>query len=335
MARRKARIPQGKKIQPAPLTMTFDLDSAPGAGDHKYIDLAQCASLLNRRFYRQGLEWAVAGFTWFTQGSGSMVISKVPDTWVATNAWEKGFHAWQKMNNEALEETESIKPKFLDFKVFLDAQHHSDGVAANLIPRFSAGNDFTKGVWDMSSFIIPDTTLGATGGAQDREIIWVGGNYPGNGASGLNAVSLIEGYASSRALPDVRDPNIPGDAADADGVTPENWLAATFNEGIVQDDRVLDDMLGENNIAPYPFENDGTHTDTQYPGGANQAGVPVEHTFGFVTATTVGGVTTMPGGQFKGGLVKLSLVHEGASVIQVHLVPGSQRGYMTRGMKDV
>jgi hypothetical protein len=89
MARRKARIPQGKKLQPAVKTMRFFLtrDST------QYIDLSQCASLVNRRFYRQGLNWAVAGITIFTDSAtaGEIVIYKVPDTWIASNAWEKDF----------------------------------------------------------------------------------------------------------------------------------------------------------------------------------------------------------------------------------------------------
>ncbi len=332
MARRKARIPQGKKIQPAVKTLHFDLDSSP-SGANYYIDLSQCASLINRRFYRQGLNWAVAGFTWYTQGAGSMIISKAPDTWVASNAWHKGFATWNKMNNEALEEAESVKAKFTDFKVFLDADHADAGVAANLIPRYSAGSDYTKGEWEMSKFVIPKTD--GTDGVNNFEIIWTGANYPGGGASGLNSVSLIEGYAASRGLPDIRDPNVPDDAYDADGATPENWLSATFNEGTTQTDGVLTDLVLENNIAPYPFENDGTATDTQYPGGANQAPGPQEHDLGFVTSTTVGAVTQLSGGNFQGGLIKIGIEHDGTSLLQVHLVPGSHRGYMCQPMQDV
>ncbi len=338
MARRKARIPQGKKIQPAPMTMTFDLDTAPGAGDYRYIDLSQCASLINRRFYRQGLNWAVAGFTWYTQTAGTMTVSKVPDTWVASNAWHKGFAAWQEMNNQALEETESVKPKFLDFKVYMDAQHASDGSAANLIPRYSPGNDYTKGEWEYSSIHVPyavDTSAAGADTMREFELIWTGASFPGAGASGHDSVSLIEGYAASRALPDIVDPNVPDDAADTAGTTPENWLTAMFNEGTTQSHEVLEDMITENNLAPYPFENDGTNTDTQYPGGANQAPGSSEHSFGFVTATTVGGQTQLNGGNFQGGLIKIHLAHEGSSLLQVHLVPGPHRGYMCQPMQDV
>ncbi len=333
MARRKARIPQGKKLQPAVKTMTFDLSSVPDP-QNMYIDLSQCASLVNRRFYRQGLNWAVAGFTWYTQSPGTMIVSKIPDTWVASNAWHKGFAAWQDMNNKALEENESLKPKFNDFKVYMDSGHHTNGVGANLIPRFEPGTLYTTGEWDMSSFRIP-VGVAAPGDTTDREIIWTGGNYPGAGASGLDAVSLIEGYAASRALPDIADPNTPGDADSATGTVPQNWITAVFSEGTEQDSAVLTDLQEENNIAPYPFENDGTAIDTQYPGGANQAPGVAEHTLGFVTTTTVGGVTQMPGGNFQGGLIKLGVQHDGTSVLQIHLVPGPHRGYMCQSMQDV
>ncbi len=314
--------------------MTFAL---PGNGDYT-LSLSQCASLVNRRFYRAGLDWAVAGFTVFTSEgiTGAFEINKIPTNWISSNSWEKGFHTWMKMNNEALEEAESVKPKFLDFKVFMDDVHHAAGVGANLIPIDASSNQFTTGTWDMSSMLIPDTS--APGTVADREIIWTGANYPGAGASGLNAVSLIEGYAASRGLPDIRDPNAPADAGDADGVSPENWMSALFNEGTTQDDRVLQDMIQENNKAPYPFENDGVNADTMYPGGANQAPGLEVHDITFVTSTTVGGQSYLRGGQFYGGLIRFTNAMsdpEASTVVQVHLVPGEHRGYMARSMQDV
>lgn len=331
MARRKARIPQGKKIQPAVKTMAFNL---PVLGNST-IDLSQCASILNRRFYRQGLNWAVASFTFFTQGNGSINIAKIPDTWVASNAWVKGFAAWNELNDRALAEVESIKPKFTDFKVFMDDVHHASGIAGNMLPVDASGNPAGVGEWDMSSMIIPNQA--APGGSLDFEIVWTGANYPGAGASGKNAVSLVEGYAASRALPDIRDPNAPADAADTTGTTPENWISAIDNESSSQVDRVLTDLVDENNIAPYPFENDGTATDTQYPGGANQLpGLEVHDTL-LVTGTTIGGKTTSHGSNFLGGLIRVdTAIDSGESVgMLVHLVPGPHRGYMCQKMQDV
>ncbi len=339
MARRKARIPQGKKIQPAPLTITTLFTTGAGRSVH-YASLSQMASLVNRRFYRAGLNWAVAGIKIVALGAGSGEISvcKIPSTYVASNAWEKGFRAWMEMNNQPLEESDSVKPKFLDFKVFMDSEHHVSGVANNLLPISGDGSGigsqaFNPGTWDMSQVVIPETTT-ATGAATSYELIWTGANNPGAGASGLNAKSLIEGYASSRGLPDIRDPNVPDDAASYT----ENWMMAISNEGTLQDNVVLTDLITENTQAPYPFENDGVHTDTMYPGGANQ-GTGVEfHDFVVFTSTTLSTTQYVKGGMFPGGLVKFDCTNfpeESPLMIQFDLVPGDHRGYHCQPMQDV
>ena len=153
---RKYSAKKRNKIQPAVMTLSFATVS-PGSGitGRSYIDLSQVASLVNRRFYRQGINWAVAGFKVTSLQPGVVNIGKLPNTWVMSNAWEKGFRTWQRMNREALEETESIRPKFLDFKVFADAAHHQAGSAANLLPASFAGVLATPGEWEYSKFVIP------------------------------------------------------------------------------------------------------------------------------------------------------------------------------------
>ncbi len=228
------------------------------------------ACLVNRRFYRQGINWAVGGFKVSSLKAGTVTLGKLPNTWVMSNSWEKGFRAWQRMNDEALAESESVKPRFLDYKIYANSDHHAAGFDGNLLPISFTGSGATAGEWEPSKMQIPTGTAGSQGNVATREIIAVGANYPGVGFSGLDAVSLIEGYAASRGLPNVVDPNTPDDAEDTDGFNPDNWLAATFNEGTEQNSEVISDMITENNLAPYPFENDGVNNDTMYPGGANQ-----------------------------------------------------------------
>ncbi len=347
----KGRKP--KKVEPAELTMNFVTPAiAGGASADFYIDLAQCASLLNRRFYRQGINFPVASIKVLASDVvGSIAIQKLPQTWVMSNAWEKAFRSWQRMNNEALEEAESVRPRFLDFKIYADAEHHRQGFSSNLLPRHLTqvpGGPLTPttavaGEWEASKVVVP--TSPTSSGVTEFEMIAVGGSFPGVGASTLNAVSLIEGYAASRGLPAIKDPNAPADADDVGPTaTPENWISAMFNEGTDQDKEVLDSMIGENNIAPYPFEGATvgatTFTDTQYPGGANQlAGLQV-HDFDYITGTTVGGRTYLNGGLFPCGLMKISITNlnpEGnkAFDIQLNLVPGYHRGYLCEPMTEM
>jgi hypothetical protein len=330
-----------KKIQPAPMSFHFEMPlSGGGAVDAYTIDLSQCASILNRRFYRQGLNWAVAGFKFIGTDDAVVSIQKLPSTWVMSNSWEKGFRAWQKMNNEALAESESVKPKFLDFKIYADATHHAAGFGANLLPGnyIPLFTPATAGEWFPSKYQIPDNTLGATGGVREREVIATGANFPGAGASGLDAVSLIEGYAASRGLPNILDPNVPQDAADMSG-SGENWIGQLFTEGNLQDDRVMDDMISENNIAPYPFENDGVNVDTMYPGGVNQLTGLETHDLEFITPTTVGGTTRMQGGTFPCGLIRTQISKTSAGTglinLQIDLVPGNHRGYLCEPMTEM
>ena len=101
------------------------------------------------------------------------------------------------------------------------------------------------------------------------------------------------------------DPNAPDDADDVDGFNHENWMSALFNEGTEQTKAVIADMIAENNIAPYPFENDGVNFDTMYPNGANQFSGLQLHDFETINATTIGGITRVKGGMFPCGLIRI------------------------------
>ena len=332
-----------KKIEPAVQTLRFAIPITANPNEF-YIDLSQCASLVNRRFYRQGINWAVSGFKLLTNPNitANVIVGKLPTTWVMSNAWEKGFRNWQRMNREALEETESIRPRFLDFKIFANAGHHQAGFAGNLLPS-SIGANFLPGEWEASKYVIPRGPV-SPGNVLEREVIATGASYPGAGASGFDAVSLIEGYAASRGLPNIEDPNTPDDAADAVGSVPENWMAALFNDGTTQTENVIDDMTTENNIAPYPFENDGVNIDTMYPNGANQGSGLEVHDVDQITGTTIGGITRMKGGLFPCGLIALGVTNvlgieppaESTTLeLLIDLVPGNHRGYLCEPMTEM
>ena len=250
------------------------------------------------------------------------------------------MRTWNKMNREALAETGSVRPKFLDFKVYADSQHHAAGFAANLMPRSSTGSVATPGEWEPSKIYVPVAQNASAASTTDFELIATGASFPGAGATGLPAVSLIEGYAASRGLPNVLDPNAPSDAEDASGTTPENWMAALFNDGNTQTQEVLDDMITENNIAPYPFENDGTHVDTMYPGGGNQlTGLEWHDLTQIYESNLTNGISTqrLKGGNFPCGLVCIDWTPTDAAnlVIQIDLVPGNHRGYLCESMTEM
>lgn len=328
MARRRMK----SKIQPAVQTLTFSTSNiGAGATSNFYIDLSQCASLVNRRFYRQGLNWAVSSIKIMSGGfQGIVSIQKLPNTWIMSNAWEKSFRTWQHMIKNATDDagSESIKGKFLDFKIFADADHHSAGSAANLIPVDGGNNKYNTGQWQYSDITIPSTG----GTVTDYELIAVGPNDPGIGASGKDAKSLIQGYADSRALPYQEDPSVPVDAS-------INWMMQLFNEGTLQDNAVTNMLEGTGDKAPYPYEGDGSNLDTMYPGGETNAPALQVHDYNLITATTIGAETTSKGGNFPCGLMKLACTNNTAIahnlVFQINLVPGSHRGYLAESMTEM
>ena len=89
---RKYSAKKRNKIEPSVQTMTIYVP-VPAGTSTSYIDTSQIASLLNRRFYRQGINWPVAGFKILSNPgyTGSCTISKLPNTWIMSNAWEKAF----------------------------------------------------------------------------------------------------------------------------------------------------------------------------------------------------------------------------------------------------
>ena len=322
MAKRK--YSKMTKIEPSVQTLYFATPSvANGSQDSFYIDLSQIASIMNRRFYRQGLNWAVSGVKILTAAfTGSIQLSKLPNTWVTSNAWEKGFRAWQRQQREALEDgtQESTMAKFNDFKIFMDTQHYTDGVASNLLPLDSETNAATAGEWEASQIVVPN--YGAPGTNWEPYLQMVGAN--GAPSTSPASIGLIAAYQNSRSVPQSPDPALPVGLTGLDNV-----YRSMFDVGDNNDD-VADNATSKNNDLPYNQD--------EYPGGdTNLPGLQI-HDTEFITATTIGGTTRMKGGNFPCGLMKFTCANSGTTsnvVIQLDLVPGTHRGYLCEPMTEM
>jgi len=315
MARRRK-----SKIQPAVQTMAFAFNVDAGS-QLNYIDLSQCASIMNRRFYRQGLNWAVSGIKTLTVQSGQIVINKLPNTWVMSNAWEKCFRAWKKQQDDALDETDqqSIKARFNDFKIFADEDHLRNGVAANLLPIDGAVNLAAPGEWQMSQIVIPNWI---TPGNNIEPYIYGVGGY--DLTVDPTQFGLIEAYANSRAVPQSPDPVTPAGVASATA----NVFKAMFDVGD-NSDQVMDNAMDKNDDLPY--------LQTDYPGGDNQLPALERHSGEYVTTTTIGGTTRFKGGNFPCGLICIGSDMDSATTIylEIDLVPGMHRGYLAEPMTEM
>ena len=339
MARKYSPKKRRSKIEPAVLTMSFaTTTSGTGVRQRTYVDLSQAASLMNRRFYRQGINWAVAGMKVTSVQPGSVTVSKLPNTWVTSNAWEKAFRAWNKQQMEYVEQAgaESGVAAFRDFKVFADTTHvdqylanGSDLNATNLMPVAIAptglGVTATGGEWEPSQIVVPNLIADASGSLVDpfEYLLHMVGT---NGYAGISR-GVLEGYADSRAYPQSPDPVSP--ALDSD----QNWLQRMFDVGN-DGGEIVDNATDKNDNLPYP--------QVSYPGGQNQLEGLEWHDFTQIyatSATTNVGIARLKGGNFPCGLIAIDWTPSGDQsanlVIQIDLVPGNHRGYLCEPMTEM
>jgi len=325
MAKRK--YSKMKKIEPSVQTLTFAIEAKSSDKEFNYIDLSQCASILNRRFYRQGINWAVSSFKILSGAgvTGEISIHKLPNSWVMSNAWEKGFRAWQRQQRDTLEDgtQESVKAKFNDFKIYMNADHLSSGFGNNLLPysaATSAGplSNALPGEWEASQIVIPN--YGAPGVNYEPYLMAVGNDVGGAGG----AFSLIKAYENSRSVPQSPDPVTPGGILNA-----ENIYRAMFDVGDNNED-VLENVVGKNDELPYD--------QLRYPGGDGQLPSLQIHDTEYITSSTIGGTTRLKGGNFPCGLIEIGtyqLERDDVILIQINMVPGTHRGYLCEPMTEM
>lgn len=293
-------------MEPAVMRMSFDVDS-----DVKYLDLSQCASILNRRFYKQGIQWAIARITFVdTAGTanGTVNVQKIPTTWVSANSWKKSEAAWDSMNDNAMEFAEGVKPRYYDYKIHMDQTHVASGFAQNLLPV--GITPATAGEWLASEFVIPDE---GTNTVTTYKVHMMGDDN-------VNGKGLVRGYALSRALPFDPDPRTFTDLS-------ENWISQVFNQGTLQTSEVLDDLEVTNDGLPYD--------DSYYGGAAIPLNEIVDEVVFRNTAQRPAPGSRLSIGGFTApcGLIRLDQLTGTTLRMYVDLVPGTHRGYLCESME--
>lgn len=326
MARRK----QSTNLEPAEMTLTFPIGQIDGSNTMKTIDLSQCASIVNRRFYRQGLNWAVAGFTLHAvSGSGSVGITRLPQTWVTAQSWEKAMRLWLRQQNEAIDEAgmESAVARFRDFKIHMDKTHvDGGGFADNFIPYIRRNDglgweQYQLGEWDKSIVVVPNAN-GVVGNTQEYTLHMVGDDDPAPAQS----KGIIKAYEGSRGVPQSPDPATPPGVED-------NLFTQMFDVGS-NNEEIVDNAVDRNDNLPY--------SQMDYPGGVVNANGLVFHDNLTISTTTVSGKTSCGGTTFPCGLIRLridpglsAVQNEPIAWLQVHMVPGNHRGYMAESMVEM
>ena len=296
----------------------------------QYIDLAQCASIINRKFIRQQHQFAVQSVSLISNGTGTVTLNRLRNDWVTANSLEKAFHIWKESQDQVLDNNPSIKARYNDFKVFMDVTHAALGTGANAWPigyitpaQATAISATSVYDWDASEIQIPNATAPGT---------TVGYSMHVYGGSNATSKGIVAGYADSRSRPQSNDPN----TVDADG----GWMNDAFDDGNNLEEVALD-VIAENDQPPYLLDQDTTFE--FYPGGEHNI-VPGSE-FAQVDVYTSAGtaLTRTPGsGPFlcNAGLLQMTSSISGqtgsnVNYLKITLAPGMAKGLMARDIKDV
>ena len=310
-------------MQPAVTRLWFRIN---GDSTFNFLDLSLAASAANRRFYRQGLTWAVAGMSLHTDArvEGDFTVGKIPDTWVAANSHSKAKALWMASQDQVLDDQPSVAAKYRDFKIYLDddmvnSSVQADNTAATsgdiLLPIDSGDFSAKISEWIYSTLQLPND--GGANSPTEVTMHMVGADTT---APNPESRGLITGYGLSRSRPQKVDPNTP---------TSGGWMNDVFDVADNLDEIRLD--VTDNNDQP-PYRT-GTPTEAveYYPGGVNNQPDAALHSISFVSSTTVGGKTHVEGGLFHCGLLRFdwNLTDVAPFYLAVDLVPGNQKGYLT------
>lgn len=291
----------------------------------KYIDLAQCFSLTNRVFVRQGMQYVVKDVQWFSTDTATLIISRLPNSWPCVNSLVKGYSEWKQQQDSRIQESglQSTVARYRDFKIHMDPGHVTAGVAGNLLP---IGYTITSGAsatemyeWDMSQFVIPND--GGPGVSAEYFGHVLGDDVP-------TSKALIHAYAENRARPQTVDPNLVD-------VSPDHTLYGSMYDVGDDSGEIITNVQDNNHVPPYLIDED-TAVEF-YPGGANQGGVVYTN---FLSSSSGGSSLSRsfgPGFIAAHGLISVAtdFLTTGSGFLRVSLVPGDNRGCMARPMGDV
>ena len=199
-----ANLPAKKysKTSPTVTRLSFEFDG----GSTQFIDIAKSLSIINRKFYRQGVYYYVNSVEVYNNETGVVDLHTLPDNWITKNAWNRGFKLFQKMNRMVDDVSSGFRPKYHDFKVYMSPLHYQTGSAS---PRLYDINAGTSGAlnpddWIYSQFVSADDDGDAIQDADEFFVHMIG---PHNGNSdNWNSVGLIRSYQDSRATVQITDP---------------------------------------------------------------------------------------------------------------------------------
>jgi len=231
-----ANLPAKKynKTSPTVLRLSF----VGSGGDTRYIDIARALSVINRKFYRQGVYYYVNSVELYNNEDGIVDLHTLPDSWVTKNAWNRGFGIYQDMTKLS----ETPRPKYHDFKVRMTPAHTEyTTMDPEMFGDDSTHVSISPDEWEYSRM----TTMHSDGGLPDNFQLTMLGNHDGNQGN-RSSVGLIKSYAETRSQPDPSgSPLVPASVS----TDPLNNLFDASSDNAVE--AISTNLNADNDETPY------------------------------------------------------------------------------------
>lgn len=306
-----ANLPSKKYKKTAPTQLRLSFEGT--GGSTQFIDIAQALSIINKRFYRQGVYYYVNSVEFYNNADHYMDLHVCPDTWGVKNAWNRGFKIFQKMNALA---PSGFRPKYHDFKIYMSARHATTGtMEPSMYDINAAATPFSADEWVYSRYTSMDDNHDGSPDADEFTAHMLGGHteQDGTGSSTrMDSIGLLTSYQQSRARQPDAQPNLPSGAT---GDPLANLFDASSEEFI---NDLVENLEADNDETPY--NNDLS---------VGQNG-HMQHVARLATSTSLGRVATAPGFCAPFGLICVDPANTTAPTdewrLTINLAPGTYHG---------
>lgn len=294
-------LPAKKYSKKSPTQIRLSFEGT--GGTTRFVDLAKALSIINRRFYRQGVYYYVNSVELYNNEDAYVDLHTLPDTYVTKNAWNRGFAIWNEMNNKVRAPYSNIGlPKYHDFKVYMSDLHRTSGSMKPALHNINAAkSEPVADDWEYSQYvsgdsdgdIVVDPTAPSgyrVNQEADNFYIHMLGDHVGS-TDNWTSVGLIKSYSETRPYPDtsgqpVIDTTSPTNAKN----DPLTNLFDLSTEEMVND--IVTRLDEDNDQTPYD--------NTTYIG---ESASHMQHVARLATSTTTGRVTKAAGFCVPFGLV--------------------------------
>jgi len=247
-----ANLPAKKYSKKSPTISRLSFECS--GNTTRFIDIGLALSAVNRKFYRQGVYYYVNSIEVYNNSTGVVDVHTLPDNWVTKNSWNRGFQMFQKMNRLVGPPIGAFKPKYHDFKVYINDLHRTSGSMQPSLHNINgnAQSQLTDD-WVYSEFVSADADANPNLQDPDKFHVHMIGPHSGS-PNAWDSVSLIKSYAETRGTVQSEDP----EDANIDITDPLLNLFDFSSEE--QMNSIAENLLDDNDNPPYNYN--------QYPGEA-------------------------------------------------------------------